>query len=396
MVCVHSCSDGPIGICRILQAVFACLFLFIGITCQFYAGLNVNDVSLGNLCNTYSGSSEVMDEAAFDELFDWVQTVSCSRNEYCCSTERDERCVNYERAASFYLSPTLGAGSDRVDLLRYAGPFFWCKHVPQEVAMEEETCRNKMDSSPGTDPQPCKVWPGQAPSPEANGNWYLAPSSVAGTIFHINCNDKLQVYTDFLRAVYGKQWSDREVDAAASEFYSACVVDKGSSGFILVIGPIMALLGGVFATLTMLERFNRPPWPDVGVNLLLIGAILLLVGFWSISISTTQEVFSAYAYCGDAEAPLVHKGRWYDQTPCIDRDSLGEGSWNPFVWQLLQFDSTYIAGGVFSVLATILFLGLVSGFTEKMVGERFGKYLVDTRDLFVPRPNISIGGRNAQ
>lgn len=71
MVCVDSCSDGPIAICRICQAVTACLFLFIGITCQFYAGLNTNDISLGNLCDTYSGSSEIMDQRAFDNLFDW-------------------------------------------------------------------------------------------------------------------------------------------------------------------------------------------------------------------------------------------------------------------------------------------------------------------------------------
>eukprot|EP00287_Rhodomonas_sp_CCMP768_P015551 CAMPEP_0196758054 /NCGR_PEP_ID=MMETSP1091-20130531/103983_1 /TAXON_ID=302021 /ORGANISM="Rhodomonas sp., Strain CCMP768" /LENGTH=374 /DNA_ID=CAMNT_0042106857 /DNA_START=203 /DNA_END=1328 /DNA_ORIENTATION=+ len=374
-----------------------------------------------------------MDQETYDVMFDWIEESICPFFEPCCE-RRNPQCITYDRVASYMLTPTLGAGTDRGDLLRYAGPFLWCKYVPQATAKENATCGSKMGMNPGADPQPCKLWPDQMPAPSEDANWYLAPSKVQSTMMRISCTDRLRVYKDLLRAIYASEWSDGEIDSAAGEFYSACIVDKGSSSFILTIGPIMALLGGVFATLTMLERFNRPPWPDVGVNLLLIGAILLLVGFWSISISTTQEVFSAYAYCGDAEAPLVHKGRWYDQTPCIDRNSLGEGSWNPYVWQLLQFDSTsspagssassppscswglcqgegswnpfvwqllqldstYIAGGVFSVLATILFLGLVSGFTEKMVGERFGKYLVDTRDLFVPRPNISIGGRNAQ
>mmetsp|Transcript_53898 Transcript_53898/g.108142 ORF Transcript_53898/g.108142 Transcript_53898/m.108142 type:complete len:396 (+) Transcript_53898:33-1220(+) len=395
MGCVHRCSEGPVGICRNIQALFACLFLFIGITCQLYAGSNINDISLGRLCDTYSGSPDFMDQETYDVMFDWIEESICPFFEPCCE-RRNPQCITYDRVASYMLTPTLGAGTDRGDLLRYAGPFLWCKYVPQATAKENATCGSKMGMNPGADPQPCKLWPDQMPAPSEDANWYLAPSKVQSTMMRISCTDRLRVYKDLLRAIYASEWSDGEIDSAAGEFYSACIVDKGSSSFILTIGPIMALLGGVFATLTMLERFNRPPWPDVGVNLLLIGAILLLVGFWSISISTTQEVFSAYAYCGDAEAPLVHKGRWYDQTPCIDRDSLGEGSWNPFVWQLLQFDSTYIAGGVFSVLATIMFLGLVSGFTEKMVGERFGKYLVDTRDLFVPRPNISIGGRNAQ
>mmetsp|Transcript_66954 Transcript_66954/g.100961 ORF Transcript_66954/g.100961 Transcript_66954/m.100961 type:complete len:402 (+) Transcript_66954:112-1317(+) len=397
MVCVDSCSDGPIAICRICQAVTACLFLFIGITCQFYAGLNTNDISLGNLCDTYSGSSEIMDQRAFDNLFDWVQTRTCQFNSACCGEQRNDECINYDRASSFFLRPTLGTGAgDRVDLLRYAGPFFWCKHVPAEVALDELTCAQKMQENPGSDPQPCKVWPGQEPAPGARGNWYLAPATLQGSaIYHINCNDKQKVYRDFLRAVYGQQWSDSEVDAAGSEFYSACIVDKGSDGFILIVGPIVALLGGVVSTLTMFTRFHRPPWPDVGINMLLIATILLLVGFWSISISTSGEIFNSYTWCGDADAPLVNKGRWYDQTPCIDRDSLGEGQWNPFVVTLLGIDSTYIAGGVLNVLATLMFLGLVSGFTEKMIGERFGKYLVDTRDFFVPRPNLPFPSRSS-
>ena len=71
--CVESCSDGPRAICRILQAILAGLLLFIGITCQFWAGLNVNDVPLSKLCNTYSGSPEVMTTDDFNQLADWFE-----------------------------------------------------------------------------------------------------------------------------------------------------------------------------------------------------------------------------------------------------------------------------------------------------------------------------------
>jgi hypothetical protein len=36
-----------------VQAVIAGLLLFIGICCQFWSGLNVNDVPLSKLCDSY-------------------------------------------------------------------------------------------------------------------------------------------------------------------------------------------------------------------------------------------------------------------------------------------------------------------------------------------------------
>mmetsp|Transcript_23971 Transcript_23971/g.48364 ORF Transcript_23971/g.48364 Transcript_23971/m.48364 type:complete len:404 (+) Transcript_23971:136-1347(+) len=393
MVCVDKCSDGAVGICRLTQAVIACLFLFIGITCQFYAGLNVNDVPLSNLCETYSGSGDAMDLVQFNKLFDWVERETCKSSlaegmeDPPCCMSRNPDCINYDSAAGFFLSANMPTSSDRVDLLRYAGPYFWCKYVPAEAVNQapNATCWLKMQANPMQDPQPCKVWPEQEAEPNGAANWYLAPGNVRGAIFHINCNDKLQVYKAFLTGLYGAAWSEAEIDVASGEFYRNCVIDKGSDGFILIIGPIVALLGGVICTLTMFSRFHAPPWPDIGVNLLLIAAILLLVGFWSISISTSTEIFNSYTYCGDAQAPLMYQGRWYDQTPCIDADSLSQSQWNPFVVILLSIDSTYIAGGVFSILASLIFLGLVTGFSEKMMTDRMGKWLVSVAEYTTPR-----------
>lgn len=168
---------------------------------------------------------------------------------------------------------------------------------------------------------------------------------------------------------------------AQSEFLQGCVLDKGSDGYILIIGPIFAILGGVITTLTMFKKFNGPPWPEMGMNLLLISIILLLVSFWSISLSTTADISGNYTYCGSSQAPLVNQGRWFDNSPCIDQDSQGSRSWNPFISQLLLLDSVYVAGGVLTFLSTIMYLGLSSGFTESMMSEKFGKYLVTLQDI---------------
>jgi len=49
-------------------------------------------------------------------------------------------------------------------------------------------------------------------------------------------------------------------------------------------------MGGVVTTMTMFKAFASPPWPDLGMNMLIISIILLLVGFWSIALATSEEV----------------------------------------------------------------------------------------------------------
>lgn len=110
--------------------------------------------------------------------------------------------------------------------------------------------------------------------------------------------------------------------------------------------------------------------------------MVLLVGFWSISISTIGEI-SAYSICGNEQPPVTYLGKRYDGHPCIDRDTagnMGSDKWNPFVYQLSVVYSTYVVGGVMTFLSVLMFLGLVTGFTETMMGDRFGKYLVSMQD----------------
>ncbi len=73
---VYGCREKE-GACRNLQAIIACLLCFIGIVCQLYSANNLFDVSLGNLCDTYSGSTEAMDLESFNEMFDWYVSSLC-------------------------------------------------------------------------------------------------------------------------------------------------------------------------------------------------------------------------------------------------------------------------------------------------------------------------------
>lgn len=391
-VCVESCSDGPRAICRILQAILAGLLLFIGITCQFWAGLNVNDVPLSKLCDTYSGSPEIMTTRDFNELADWFEAeiFKCPKRRQCFSFE----------GASRYFMRNSGLDPNRADLMQYAGAQFFCKRAPNGVRKDKPgyTCIDKFRDNPSGDTYPCRLWPQQETSPSDSGNWYLADvKGRRGAIYHINCYDKVKVYRSFLESIYAGEWSEKEIKVAADQFLQSCVVDKGSDGYMLTVGPLVALLGGIITTMTMFKAFAAPPWPDLGMNMLIISIILLLVGFWSIALATSEEVFNKYTYCGYAQAPLVWKGMWYDNTPCIDLTTDGMSEFHPFVTMILFFDSVYVAGGVLSFLASLMYLGLSSGFTETMMNDRMGKYLVTLQDIptmvrlpFPPKPPANL------
>ena len=59
----------------------------------------------------------------------------------------------------------------------------------------------------------------------------------------------------------------------------------------------------------------------------------------------------------------------YDGTPCLDRDTAGKNGvekWNPLVYHLSLISSTYVVGGALTFIAVLMFLGLVTGFSEEV------------------------------
>ena len=256
-VCVESCSDGPRAICRILQAIVAGLLLFTGITCQFWAGLNINDIPLSKLCNTYSGSPEVMTTNDFNALADWFE-----KDVVKCKGERRD-CFSFYGASRYFMQSS-GLDPSRADLMHYADAQFFCKRAPNGADPKETCVSLAFQANRTGDLYPCKLWPGQEKSPTDSGNWYLATvRGTRGPVFHVNCYDKTQVYTSFLESIYGGKWKREVIKAAADQFRQACVVDKGSDGYMLIIGPLIAFMGGVITTCTMFKAFASPPWPDL-------------------------------------------------------------------------------------------------------------------------------------
>jgi len=336
----------------------------------------VNDVPLSKLCDTYSGSGELMTTSDFNELMDWYE------NEIMGCKAGHRKCITFQGTSRYFMRSS-GVGASRGDLMHYADAQFYCKHAPNGIRKHEEgeTCYSRLRGGV-EDAYPCRLWPGQRTSPTDSGNWYLAGvPGTRGPMYHVNCYDKVKVYRSFLDALYAGTWSEKDRKIAADQFLQSCVVDKGSDGYMLIIGPLVALLGGIITTMTMFKAFAAPPWPDLGTNMLVISIVLLLVGFWSISLATSEEVMTKYTYCGYNQPPLVYKGRWYDRTPCLDLTTDEQREWNPFVSMVLFFDSVYVAGGVLSFLASLMYLGLSSGFTETMMNDRMGKYLITLQDI---------------
>ncbi len=54
-----------------------------------------------------------------------------------------------------------------------------------------------------------------------------------------------------------------------------------------------------------------------------------------------------YTYCGFNQPPLVHMGRWYDRTPCLDVKTDGLPGLHPFIGMVLLMDCVCVFVFVF-------------------------------------------------
>ena len=49
-----------------------------------------------------------------------------------------------------------------------------------------------------------------------------------------------------------------------------------------------------------------------------------------------------YTYCGFNQPPLVHMGRWYDRTPCVDVKTDGLPGLHPFIGMVVLMDCVFV------------------------------------------------------
>lgn len=102
------------------------------------------------------------------------------------------------------------------------------------------------------------------------------------------------------------------------------------------------------------------------------------MGFWVINYRTDNEFLQAYMVCGGrfadsllGEPFLVKSGVYFDSTPCMDIDSVGERHLNPYVRSALGMTAVYTSGGVCNLIATILLLVSVSKVKEQSKLSKF-------------------------
>ena len=60
------------------------------------------------------------------------------------------------------------------------------------------------------------------------------------------CSDKAQVYEAWVQALF-PSWGKEELAQVRSRFESKCWQSKGSIGYILTAGPVLALFAGIFS-----------------------------------------------------------------------------------------------------------------------------------------------------
>jgi len=270
----------------------------------------------------------------------------------------------------------------------YSNPAFWCQQLPscptgavcddakKEIVSSQDWVRNG-------------AWPGRKVSDQPS--WALASGVARFTSTRIRCRDKAAVYKAMLEAVLtdgagewvldersGEKWSQDAVDIATDEMLYSCMRSKGSTGYILALGPLLSSVTCLICLFSLCRWFQGPTTASAAEGFAIVSVALTLVGFWVINYRTDNEFLQAYMVCGGrfadsllGEPFLVKSGVYFDSTPCMDIDSVGERHLNPYVRSALGMTAVYTSGGVCNLIATILLLVSVSKVKEQSKLSKF-------------------------
>ncbi|EKX49809.1 hypothetical protein GUITHDRAFT_161943 [Guillardia theta CCMP2712] len=331
------------------------LLLFSGVVCQWWAGNNFSDVSLSTLCNAYSGKPDLM---ASD---DWYQAKQDYAAKYSSSSSSPA-----VMTLSFVASQFLGFrpdGNYPLNQFLYSSPSFWCKYLPEcpvGVQCVGNTVVKAENWTRG-------AWPGRLVS--SDPYWKLSSSVEGYSATRIRCSDKVNVYKAMLTAVTtdingnfvkdpstGVTWSKAAVDKAAGALLQQCYESKGSAGYILATGPVLATFASIFCFMTLFRCLGGSYMSSTGQGMAILAVAMTLIDFWVIVYLTNSEFMQGYLLCGKLGPPLVLRGSYFDSTPCMDQNSIGQGEFNPYVSQSAWMTSVYTAGGVCNLIAIVLLL----------------------------------------
>jgi len=352
---------------RLITGVVGLVLLFSGVVCQWWAGNNFADVPLTTLCEAYSGEKDVMTAEDFKN----------GKDDYYKRVGNEGPPITLSMIASQFVgedfSPSRGVA---VDQFLYSNPSFWCKYLPACPA--GATCEKAEVVSRETWTR--AAWPGRKISEKPS--WGIASGVDDFSSTRIRCGDKAKVYTALLESIFkdfrgdwskdpesDAYWSQAAVDTAGDEMYYSCMRSKGSTGYILSLGPFLSSMTALICLLSLCRWFQGPTTASAAEGFAIVSVALTLVGFWVVNYRTDNEFLQAYMFCGRNkvlfEPPfMVSNGVYFDGTPCIDINSVGDKSTNPYVRTSLRMTAVYTAGGVCNLLATILLLVSVSKIKE--------------------------------
>lgn len=385
------------------------IVLFCGVVLQVFSAGRLYSVPLSSYCQAYSGSPDFSTTVSFKEL----SNTALARRQACLAlngTSRDACCDKIGGYSGLCTSPSVNLGASfratnstaaryKMEMMtqllgdffgvisasRYdeANAEFWCKNCPNDV---RKNCPFVPDSGAAiTDSQLCSC-PGGLISKPGQAFWATIGDAALASDF-IVCSDKTTVYKAWIQALF-PEFTTTLVEHAASRFLSKCYQGRAVVGYILIIGPVLAIISGVLSAVSLFPALANSPVPAVSFQMTMLAIALEFVAFWPLSFTGAASLISRYSFCAGLSAPVVLnastpvKGSaapraaptFYNGSPCYDLNSEGQQAENPFVQQLGVFNAGYLTGGVLVIISLVLLLGVISRhsdavFERKLAGK---------------------------
>lgn len=379
------------GFLRMFVAFLGVIFLLAGIALQFAAAGSLYGIRLSSLCTTHSGSGELSDATSFNALINagfekrtgCLQKVDPAEKAKCCSVY-DGLCEHPEiidratfdqiQDAAFKMDLVTDIfgefiGVSKADKYDTANPEFWCKNCPDDARKNCPFVPIDIDNTTaGVQIDRVCDCPGGKVSTPATPFWDTITDDFL-SIRYVMCSDQADVYEEWIKAVFPR-WELNNYAQARARFETKCWQNKGSTGYILTIGPSLALFAGIFSIAGFFSCAANSPVPVVAFNLGMVSMAIVFVAFWALSLTGASTLISRYALCHGYSEPIVVKDRpdafglirhapeLYNGSPCADLNSNLEWQLNPFISELGAYNGGYFSGGVLVILSLILMLGI--------------------------------------
>ncbi|KAJ1475477.1 hypothetical protein T484DRAFT_3172556 [Baffinella frigidus] len=329
-----------ISFLRLAGILFASLFVLIGISLQLISAGNLYGVPLSDMCKAYSGSPDYSDKESFDKLIDAVLVTrkqclgGLSTNITMAErAERVECCEKHSPGPSIWqlsgicakpwlleisqknnsditdLTPmekmelftsVLGdfIGVQSADGYMDANPEFWCKNCPDD---QRKNC--PFDPAPGSAREKVCDCPSGRVSTASEPFWSMVTDHGLTADF-VRCDDKAVVYQEWVKALF-PDFTEKDIASMRYIFENKCLASKSPLGYILSVGPMLALLATMFSIVSLPAYCANSPMSAISFNTAMLAIALSIIGVWPLEFSGASDLLARYAVCEGRGAPAV-------------------------------------------------------------------------------------------